>query len=210
LAKANKPGELFTVTLGVGFVIGVLAGAAIWIDLKFPALEKQIAFVVSVVAAGGALYAAYYVGEGLHLQVENDRRRAAMELRHRSFEFISKLDATKWERVKAFISKEIADHNPTPPEREVYHKITAEAGLAADVTEILGLFEDMSIGIQVGYADEQVLYDSMRFVVQHGFGSLFPYVEQSRKSFHDPSLFSEAQKLFDAWSDHKPLILHIS
>ena len=57
----------------------------------------------------------------------------------------------------------------------------------------------MAIAIESLYADEEILYDSLRFIVTQAYQNFKPYVEQERSDNKHQTLFIKLEKLADVW-----------
>lgn len=202
-ATKKEPGVLGTVTVTVGVVTAILSGVAIYVHATCVPCREEVSFAMIVLTAAGGVYAAYYIGQTLQVQVQMEEKKMRMQLQRDTFDLMNRFDSAKWTDIKHFIEEEIVDKSSTPI--DIYKKVVSSQTLASSITEILGLFEDMCIAIESGYADERTLFDSMRFIVTHAYESLRPYIEHARSHYNHPSLFSKLQKLANEWGQKRML-----
>jgi hypothetical protein len=185
----KMPGT-FRLTITVGVLVVAAIGAIILIYLVAPSRDEQLKFVASVVAGGAGLYAAYYLGAALHLQIK-------MEQQHRSFEILERTNEVDVVRVRRFIEEEIA-HKKLSSE-ETYKKIVDNDEIRSGVRSLLGMIEDISIAIQSGYVNEKIMYYSLGLMVPYSLEKLQPYIQKEREFLGNQSLFHEAEKLGRQW-----------
>lgn len=206
----KRVGELLRLNLSVPlwFVLGLGVLALLIGYLLAPSYRDQIKFTASLIAAGAAIYSAYYIGAALRLQVARDRQRS-------SFEILSLLNRPEFVEVRNFLEHEVEGHENVSA-AELFKKIEEDNKLDNAVTVVTGILEDMSIAIQNDYVDEDILFASLGAIVRRNWSGLRGWVEQIRLKRHAPGIGIELQKLATSWdsgtrlSDGKKLIAPIN
>lgn len=197
--KAKEPGVLFGLSLKVtiALVLAIIALIAILLHIFIPKAREEIAFGTAVAGGAAVVYGAYYAGVSLKVATEQTKK-------HRSFQMLQNLNRIDMVRVRLLIENEVSEKNISP--EELYKKMVGDQKLLSAVTTLLGLFEDISVGIQFGYLDEDVLFYSLGFLLPWHFEGLKYYVEEERKKNNESRLYCEAEKLSHAWKPHTSLL----
>lgn len=205
MKEERPPGIVWQIRLniGVALVLAVFGVALVGLFIRFPDNRSEIAFAAATIGGAAALYSAYFASTTLRVHIQRDKQR-------QSFAILDTLNEEESVRLRTFIEAEKL-HNRALSQEDIYQKIVAKSDLLKAVTHVLGLFEDTSIAIQTGYADEVVLYRSLRFMVTWNFDCLMPYIRQERQMPDGQDLYVELEKLANAWKartsviDHKPI-----
>lgn len=196
--KAEAKKVKLEISMEVGFLIGALfLIISVCAYLFMPAAETSfVVFAVSVCSAIAIILSAYYVGETLRVNVEREKM-------NKSFVLTRALNSLPISRVRTFIDKIVKEKTKMSPEQQ-YEVIKNDDNLQAGVLTVLGHFEDISIAVQYGYANEEILFASLSILIPFTFDGLRPYIEQTRKiegSVVDSArnFCSELEKLSAAW-----------
>jgi hypothetical protein len=176
---------------GVAAVLALLAGALVAVRLMFPEFRDELVFITLVIAGAVAAYSAYYARSNVQGQLRLNTVR-------RAFEIIDQTNSVEFTRIRRLLNIEI-DHRKLGPS-ELYQRIMADFELATRVTVLLGVYEDVSIAIQAGYADEDVLFKSLHFPVTWAWDRFSTFTQELRRTNRDESLYSQLEKLATAWS----------
>jgi len=177
-------------------LLAILALIVIVLHICYPKIQKELEFTMAVTGGAAVVYAAYYAAKAFH-------QNAIQQKLHRSFQAITPLNNIDQASIRILVEKEIKPKNISP--EQLYEKITSDHNLLTAVTTLLGLFEDISIGIQKGYYDEETLFLSISFIVPWYFEGLRPYIDEERKNYCS-DLFSEGEKLSIAWKANKSMV----
>ncbi|MFH1371764.1 MAG: DUF4760 domain-containing protein [Planctomycetota bacterium] len=152
--------------------------------------RSELTYASTVLGGVAALYMAYYIGKSL-------RQNTILTQQQRSFDMIGFLHSTEMNQVRAFIDSEIKHAKVLPS--DIDGKITQKPETEYAVRGILNYFEDISIAIQKGYADEDIMYTDLSFVVPYIFESFKPHVVALRTRLDCQLVYCEAEKLVNAW-----------
>jgi hypothetical protein len=195
----NKVGEIKQLRINIQLWLIIVGGIIAFIILYCIAdvYRGQIKFAAVVIAGAAALYSAYYVGASLRMQLNRDMIKS-------SFEILGLLNRPEFVKVRNFLQKEVECHDEISAEA-LYNKIDNDDELNNAVTVVLGIIEDMSIAIQCGYVDEDILYVSLMAIVRRNWKGLRGYIEQNRMNRNEPELGIEFQKLANSWESGKRL-----
>jgi hypothetical protein len=196
----KKPlGEVLRVNLKItiAVVLAISVVTAIGAYLMAPLARQQISFICAVVGGAATVYAAYYAGASVRSTLEQKRRHNAFDI----LQTFLRVDTTS---VRILIDQEIRDANMSP--KQLYDKILGDHPLLAGVTALLGQFETVSIAVQEEYADEEVLFYALSFLVPWAFFGLRHYIAETRKVDDNPDLYIELEKLAHAWRERKSLL----
>jgi hypothetical protein len=169
--KADEPGVLFGLWLKVtiALVLILISLVVILLHIFIPSAREEIAFATAVVGGAALVYAGYYAG----VSAKFAREQAKKEHSFRILESLNRLDMAE---VELLIENEVSKKDISPA--DLYQKIIGDIKLLGSVTTILGIWEDISIGIQFGYFDEDVLFYSLSFLVPWHFNSVLLPVKQ--------------------------------
>ena len=177
----------FTV-FSIMLLIGAILVACYFI---FPQFREQLTFISAVIGGLTAIYAGYYMAQNIKISIDRDKV-------HRSFEIVHRLDVPEFIEIRTFIEKGDIDQLKDGPEN-MYDKIKADDKLLKAVSSVLSMFENMSISIQRGYADELTLYLSCGYIVPFYYGKLSPYIIHLRNKHKNKAIGIEFEKLGGAW-----------
>jgi len=186
-------GSLLRVNLSfpLSLVIVVIALSLVLAFAFFPARGEVIKFIAAIVAGSCGVYSAYYVGAGLRLKLDRDKRQA-------SFEILSLLNRPEFAQLRGFLDAKVERHSDIS-EVEIYNSIVEDAKLGDAVTVVLGILEDASIAIQQEYVDEDILYMSISQIVFRNHKGLTGYINQLRKHMNNVTYYIEFQRLAVSW-----------
>lgn len=190
-------GSLLRITFSVPLwlVIVIVAAMLILAIAFFPAQRETTKFIAVIVGASAAVYSAYYVGAGLRLRLDRDKRQA-------SFEILSLPNRPEFAAIRGFLDKEVEGHDDLS-EIDLYKKISEDPKLDDAVTVVLGILEDASIAIQEEYVDEDTLYLSVNQIVARNHEGLVGYINQLRKHRNNSAYYIEFEKLVTSWGKEK-------
>ncbi|MHC4445710.1 MAG: DUF4760 domain-containing protein [Planctomycetota bacterium] len=184
-----------SVKITIAIVIAAIALLVILLHIFLPDARKELEFATAVVGGATAIYAGYYTATSIRINSERQKKRS-------SFDALAPLNNIDMANLRILIEREVMPKDISP--EDLYKKITNDPKLLTSVTSLLGLFEDISIGIQKDYFDEEVLFYSLSFMVPWYFDGLRHFVDQERKQ--GKHLYCEVEKLATAWKSDKSLM----
>ena len=151
-------------------------------------LRNSMEFAGAVIGGAGILFSAFYG----FLVAAN---ASAVARRRRSLEIIDQLN--KQEIVQTRVKLETAVKESSDP----YGYLISKDELKADTYFYLGLLEDIALTIRSHVADEQVLYDSLSFVLHEIYKTFQPFIEGLRAAHGgDKTLYCEIERLSIRWN----------
>jgi hypothetical protein len=148
----------------------------------------ELTFAVAVCGGAAALYSAYYNGAKLRSDLDRQRMQA-------TFAMINSLEKADTQVVARLRDKQAQTSND-----EIYIKITMDQSIEGSVDRVLGFAEDISIAAASGYADEDILFKSVRFIVVATWDLTKDYVKRERDRLASPSIFVQCERLAEAWA----------
>ncbi len=193
----HKPGILiefkfnFTI-LALLFLTGLILVVCFF---SFKQFREELTYISAILGGLAAIYAGYYVAANLKITTERDKV-------HRSFEIIHRLDYPDWVKVRWFLDKGDIDHKKDAPEK-MYEKINDDFELQIAVSSMLSIFENLSIAIQRGYADEITLFLSTCVQIPYYYEKLSPYIGEMRRKYNNDIICIEFEKLARSWKNQK-------
>ena len=195
----RKPGILLKVKFNFTlFALMLLIGAIlVFCFFIFEQLREQLTFISAIVGGLAAIYAGYYVAVNMKISIERNKV-------HRGFEIIHRLDCSDAVRFRWSIEKGDIDPERDAP-KEIYNKINKDMKLQIAVTSILSMFENLSIAIQRGYADEVTVYLSTCVQVPYYSEKLASYIGYIRGKYDNNTICIEFEKLNRSWKSKKYL-----
>ena len=180
----------FSVRVTVALIVSVMVIAIFVLYAASPNLRGLVAFAAALVGGGATVYAAYYAASTLKINVVRD-------MQARSFAVLQTLNEHHPAEVRVFLEKEVIDKNLAA--EQLYKKIVEDPKRLSAVSAVLGGYEDISIAIQEGFADEKCLYRSLSFLIPWTFHNLRAYVDEGRRISHNRGLYIEMERLSDSW-----------
>ena len=87
-----------------------------------------------------------------------------------------------------------------------YRSIEANLDSRLRVTMLLGVLEDLSIAMRLGYADERTTYQSLGSLVPTVFYGLAGYIDGLRSRNRDKTIYVEIERFAEAWREGKSAI----
>ena len=195
----KKVGELIRVHIKVtiAVLLSIVSLIIILLYIICPPIRDELTFATAVVGGSSVIYAGYYTGISVRLA----NKQAKME---HSFKIINLLNTEFMARIEHLIEDKGTDPNVAP--QNLYRSIHEDKSLQMAVVTVLGLWDDVSIGIRLGYFDEEVLFYSLSFLVPWHVENLIYFIRQERERFKDPYVFWEVERLAGAWKDNKSLV----
>lgn len=197
--ETKLPGELFrlAVRVNVGIPLSIISLIVILLYIIWPPIRAQLTFVTAVMGGAAVIYAGYYTGISVRLA----NKQAEME---HSFKVLSLLNTDFMARIEQLIEDKGTDPDVAP--EKLYKKICEDRSLRIAVSTVLGLWDDISIGIRLRYFDEEVLFYSLSFLVPWHVDNLKHFIRRERERLKDCYVFWEAERLAGAWKENKSLV----
>jgi hypothetical protein len=160
---------------------------------KDPAFWKELAgFCGAAAAVWAAVWAAGVSSAGGEALYHHEQIIRAVDL-------IERISTQEHVRVRVLVQEAMNSFSVTTS-HVLLEKIENSAELKVSVRYHLATLEDLSIALQHGYCDEQLVYDSMRAIVRTSTGGLSAWINQQRLLFKENDLYCEVVKLEEAWS----------
>jgi uncharacterized protein DUF4760 len=172
--------------LGLCILIGMVFVAAYYF---FPTHREGIKFVGTALAASITIYTAYHVG----ISYEESLIRRRQESAYNFLELLNTADSVAVRDLLSSVADSAAAH------KAQYDKIVADASVRQKVMQILGIFEDIAIAIETGYADEETLFRSIQQMVPRFYDGFYGYISELRRVHGRDAYYSEFEKLRVAW-----------
>lgn len=174
--------------------------------LSFDKYREEIKFVASMLAGLAAIYSAYHVAEALKRNVE-------FNLKSKSFEFSQKVDQKEFVEAMTILDNfkaELFARGITVSQGNTYNKtFHSMINENKDTTSksarlILNVFEDISVAVQEGFIDEEIIFLCIKTLYVRYVSDLEPYILHER-IFRDnkSSLYQESIKSRNAWKENK-------
>ena len=176
------------VGVGVALLAGAV-GAILAYKSGDAALRDVMEFSGAVLGGAGVIFGAFY---GFLVAAES----AAEARRRRSLEIIDQLNQPNVVRLR--FTLEAAVEGAKDP----YARLTGDADLKADAYFFLGLLEDVALTVRCHVADEQVLYDSLSYMLPTTAKLFKDFIQGTRRRHDDNSLFAEIELLAECWEKH--------
>jgi hypothetical protein len=170
-----------------------LAIALIVAYIEKPDWRPFLLFSAAVVGGAAALIAASNALDTRISQIEQTRKAVALD-------FILRWLGSDFNEAKK-TSREVMEYfrqHPGVADQKTY--LNADADRFAGATDVLNLFETMSIAIQTGMAEETILFRFFRSYTL-GYWHVMEAVIKARRAEKENSrLYQEYEWLFDHWS----------
>lgn len=197
--ETKKVGELIGlhIKVTIALLLSVVSLIIILLYIIRPTIRAELTFVTAVLGGSSAIYAGYYTGISVRLA----NKQAKME---HSFKILSLLNTDFVARIEQLIEDKGTDPDVAP--QNLYKSIRDDKTLQKAVATVLGLWDDVSIGIRLGYFDEDVLFYSLSFLIPWHVENLIYFIRQERERLKDPYVLWEVERLAGAWKDNKSLV----
>lgn len=196
---AVLPGVIarFSITVTVAGLLAIFTIATALLYIFIPDAREELEFCAAIIGGAAVVYSGFYAGLSLRTSMDLSRKNT-------SFSILNALNQEDLTTIRILIEKELLVKRDEMSRQEVYDKVVNDANILKAATAILGLYEDSSIAVQEGFADERVLYTALCFQVPWIFNGLKPYIEQEKGLTHT-DLYCETKKLVDKWENKKLL-----
>jgi len=206
IEKTKQPGVLFGLSLKitVAVLLGVVVLALILLHILMQSAKDEIEFATAVAGGAAVIYGAYYASVSLRVATKQAKTDAEEKRKLESFHVLLNMHSMRLTRLRRFIEDEVKDRNEIAP-KDLHDRIVGEQRLLSAVNATFGLWEDISIGIQYGCLDEDVMFYSLAFVVPWHLEMLWAYIAEERE-IADNHMYCEMEKLATAWKDRKSLL----
>jgi Domain of unknown function (DUF4760) len=180
-ARKLKPvGELVEVKFPVGislilFLLVCLSGLIFW---YYPRFRDELTFFGVAFGMAGGVVAAYYIGRTLQITVNQRDELLDAERVNKAFSYIHRWNATPFDERKHFRSlmNKIRALSPT----EVTKQLDADQADRAIVVDVMNFFEEMSIAINEGLADEETLVKFFRSMLEWYYQRFSDWIQNLR------------------------------
>jgi hypothetical protein len=176
----------FRVTVPVMAFFVIVEGALIYLHYGASApLQKTIEFAAAITGAGTAIY-------GVMLGVHADRVKAAGRFIERWTDPAFAASRNELGRVLERL-KDTPDSPLSPDDSSV-------------IATGLNYFEDLSLAVLTGRADEATLFGFFYTPLREIYGPLKPRIEHTRTKRNQPTLFENCETLYQRWHPSRPRI----
>ena len=194
----SNPSRLFemNVSVRIGFVIAFFAFTLCLLFVLYPDNRIELTFVSSTIGISAAIYSAFYLGHSV-------RNNTSLVRKKHSFDLILRTKCVELMKIRTQVEHEFPHHKIIS--KDLYSAIVKNRELHTGVKALLCLFEDISIAIQSGYADEEVIFQSQVAHLAYLYKTFLPYIEGTRKKRDDDRVYCELEKLAKTWSAGKKL-----
>lgn len=164
---------------------------------KYSSIRTELTFITAILGGLAFLHSKYYIAKSLKVAIERDKLSW-------SFNIAKELGNIDVVKIRTFLEKKITSTDIPPS--EFYNKIVSDIDVHSSTKMLLGLFEDSSVAVQSGLADEESLFRSLGYLVPWAFRSFSLYIEQVRKETGDDRIYCELEKLHDSWKNKTSLL----
>lgn len=185
-----------SIAVSAAFIFLLLAIILIVVFYYFPSLRETLVFSTAVVGGFAGLYAGFY---SVRLQTITLRR----DILTRSIEVINRVTNADHATVRSYAFKDF--YSDKIPPAEIHDYILNDKNLFHASVTALNHFEEISITIQKGYVDEELIYMALASQVHVLYGNLEPFIKGQRTKIDRPSLLIELEKLAKSWDSGKYL-----
>jgi hypothetical protein len=207
-------GRLMQVKVDIDIrIAGLVALLGVVICLSFilfPGFRAELKFFSAVIGGMAGVYSAYYAGSGLRAAVEQgkaavEQGKVAVEQGkiQRSIEFSKRFSSTDLARLRSLLHE--FDKEEVRPS-EFHSSIINDSERLLATKAVLGIFEEVSVSVQLDHANELALYKNFNFVVPWAFDRLKPYVDRERDICDDRTIYCETEKLANSWKAGRYLL----
>jgi hypothetical protein len=180
-ARKLKPvGELVEVKFPVGislilFLIVCLGGLIFW---YYPKFRDELTFFGVAFGMAGGVVAAYYIGQTLRVTVKQRDEQLEAERVNKAFSYIHRWNAAPFEERKQFRAL-MNDIKPLSP-AEIAKRLDDVHAARAIVVDVMNFFEEMSIAINEGLADEETLLKFFRDMLEWYYQRFSDWIQRLR------------------------------
>jgi hypothetical protein len=178
--KLKHVGELVEVKFPVGislilFLMVCLGGIIFW---YYPKFRDELTFFGVAFGMAGGVVAAYYIGRTLQITVNQRDELLDAERVNKAFSYIHRWNATPFDDRKHFRALMSKIRHFSPP--EITKQLDADQADRAIVVDVMNFFEEMSIAINEGLADEETLVKFFRGMLELYYQRFSDWIEMLR------------------------------
>jgi hypothetical protein len=196
--RAARPDPAIRITLTFTWGVGVVVGLGIILLVLFLALPDQrgvLRFVLGLLATGGGVVGAYYVGRGL-------RANADSQMITRTFEYPARWGDPTWAKSRDAVVKLLKELQGKPEIERlalIDQAIGQREELEAEIRIILNFLEQVALAVNLQVVDEAIIDRLYRTMVIRTYGALAPWVKRHRDERDAPRFWVEVEGLYDRW-----------
>jgi hypothetical protein len=193
----RKIGDL--VGLNIRIRIPILAGLVIIMGIlciayiEFPANHDATNFVSLALTAVAGIGAAFYLGEGLRAQVEQQRQIEAFAL------------IARWNSPDLFYARGVCHEALSAFQKDGKKGIDlylADENKAENARHVLNFLEELAIAKRASHVDEQILERAFAGLVIRAFKAFEPWIDQHRRTIGRQKIWNELEALYKDWEGH--------
>jgi hypothetical protein len=184
------------VRLTWGVVIPVAALAFIVAFHFLNDMRGEIKFAAAVVGGAAAIFSAYYAGIALYINLYRERQK-------RAYEIIYSFNNPDSVRARVAIDNEL---KKTSSDAIDFNAIVVDEEKHASVRHLLGVLEDLAIGVKSGYADEAVLFCALNYLVVKYYDALKMFIDAVRTTRNNKLLYTDLEGLAANWKKDQSYI----
>lgn len=186
----------FKVRFTVAALLIILGSLAIATVAYLPAYRELLIFSSTIVGGGAVIYAAYFAALTLRINLKRDMLKSALSI-------INIVNGHELTKVRTLIEEKLKNGNIA--QTEIYKVVTDDKETHDAVRIVLNHLENVSISVQMGDSDEEMVYRGLCWIVPNVFNSLRPYITERRRRVDASLLFIELERLAKCWESGKYL-----
>jgi hypothetical protein len=177
--------------------LGVLA--LTWTFYSHKEWRESMNFGIAAGALAAGALGAYYVGRALAQTIQQRSESITEQKIARAFEFHRRWNDPALAQIKANF-REIIESGKAHVAENVEHLIDADKAKRIAVVEVLNFFEELSIAVHSGVADDETLCRGFRGPLREYHATLQPWIKQHRSSNKRPTMWIEMERLVEKWN----------
>jgi hypothetical protein len=199
--SADKVGEVRFPVKASFIAAAVAVGLTIWYYVETKNTEKTLVFAAAVLAAAGAILAAFYaaraIGATLGVASASAKSQAddlAARKRQAALRYVE-----RWNEASMFHVRDVVRGLfDTAHDGEEFQKLLTEK--RTNVINFLNFLEEIAIARESGDVDERILRDAFRGVVETAWQRLQHWVGDQRRMRNRPRIWCKLEELARIWA----------
>ncbi len=203
--RTLKPvGELVQIKFPIGvslilFVLVCLGGVIFW---YYPKYRDELTFFGVAFGMAGGVVAAYYIGKTLQITVAQRDEALDADKINKAFSYIHRWNAAPFDERKqfrAFLNK----IKPLSPS-DITKILEAEHAERSIVVDVMNFFEEMSLAVNEGLADEDTLLKFFRDMLEwyyHRFSDWIGKLRTDGGGHPRPRVYIQLEQVVKRWQE---------
>lgn len=194
--SGRRPGEIARLSIPVavtftGLLVLVVLGFTA-LHYFFPAQRETIVFLAVAATAAATIGSMFYLGHSIRLELRQ-------KVRDEAFRFMSRWNSPELFHSRLAFYKVIAAHRSGGA--AAVQEALKDDTVALGVQAVLNMFEEISIAVEHGHADEELSCRAFAGLLIRSHEALREWIIENRRISGRPKVWTDFEALYSKWRD---------